>query len=179
MRSASQTTSSSAPYSVVSTRRRQQKKQLQQNLRIRAIGDQQHSQHDHHRRFSDCDDGNSSCGGDDEAEHRRCVRRKRNTSWRCSTNGIGVESVIPRQNTRLRALLERIHQEVLKIKRLDSITHMLKVNPSLIDVSDFDCVLCYRTLWKPVVTPCGHTYCLVRNLHLNVYTLGAKIHIKI
>lgn len=31
----------------------------------------------------------------------------------------------------------------------------------LIDASDFDCVLCCRTLWKPVVTPCGHTYCLV------------------
>lgn len=31
----------------------------------------------------------------------------------------------------------------------------------LIDASDFECVLCCRTLWKPVVTPCGHTYCLV------------------
>lgn len=37
----------------------------------------------------------------------------------------------------------------------------IEVNPSLIDTSDFDCVLCYRTLWKPVVTPCGHTYCMV------------------
>lgn len=41
----------------------------------------------------------------------------------------------------------------------------LDVNPSLIDISDFDCVLCYRTLWKPVVTPCGHTYCMVRALN--------------
>lgn len=38
---------------------------------------------------------------------------------------------------------------------------LLDVQPSLIDLSDFDCVLCYRTLWKPVVTPCGHTYCMV------------------
>lgn len=37
----------------------------------------------------------------------------------------------------------------------------LQVNPSQIEISDFDCVLCYRTLWKPVVTPCGHTYCNV------------------
>lgn len=44
---------------------------------------------------------------------------------------------------------------------LDGTSHLLKVNPTLIDLSDFDCVLCYRTLWKPVVTPCGHTYCLV------------------
>lgn len=35
------------------------------------------------------------------------------------------------------------------------------ISPSSIDASDFDCVLCYRTLWKPVVTPCGHTYCMV------------------
>lgn len=38
---------------------------------------------------------------------------------------------------------------------------LLQVNPSLIESSDFDCVLCCRTLWKPVVTPCGHTYCWV------------------
>lgn len=38
---------------------------------------------------------------------------------------------------------------------------LVAVNPSLIDASDFDCVLCCRTFWKPVVTPCGHTYCLV------------------
>lgn len=37
----------------------------------------------------------------------------------------------------------------------------LQVAPQLIDVSDFDCVLCCRTLYKPVVTPCGHTYCWV------------------
>lgn len=28
-------------------------------------------------------------------------------------------------------------------------------------MSDFDCVLCCRTLWKPITTPCGHTYCWV------------------
>lgn len=37
----------------------------------------------------------------------------------------------------------------------------LIVRPTLLDVSDFDCVLCCRTLWNPVVTPCGHTYCRV------------------
>jgi len=35
----------------------------------------------------------------------------------------------------------------------------LPVNPDLVDQSDFDCVLCCRTLWQPVTTPCGHTYC--------------------
>lgn len=37
---------------------------------------------------------------------------------------------------------------------------LLKVNdPQLIEQSDFDCVLCCRTLLNPAVTPCGHTYC--------------------
>ncbi len=44
----------------------------------------------------------------------------------------------------------------------DSTSNVLRVNSNLVEVTDFDCVLCYRTLWKPVVTPCGHTYCLVR-----------------
>lgn len=38
---------------------------------------------------------------------------------------------------------------------------LLHVDPSLLEVSDFDCVLCCRTLWKPITTPCGHTYCWV------------------
>jgi hypothetical protein len=38
---------------------------------------------------------------------------------------------------------------------------LLQVSPSLVEPSDFDCVLCCRTLWDPIVTPCGHTYCRV------------------
>lgn len=35
----------------------------------------------------------------------------------------------------------------------------LHIDEERIDPSDFDCVLCCRTLWKPVTTPCGHSYC--------------------
>ena len=35
----------------------------------------------------------------------------------------------------------------------------LVVEPRLVDHSELDCVLCCRTLWKPITTPCGHTYC--------------------
>ena len=24
---------------------------------------------------------------------------------------------------------------------------------------DFECSLCYRLLWQPASTPCGHTFC--------------------
>lgn len=72
-------------------------------------------------------------------------------------------SCIPRPNSRFKHLLDRIRMEsdtghtgIINAKQ-----PLLDVHPTLVDVSDFDCVLCYRTLWKPVVTPCGHTYCLV------------------
>ncbi|XP_055911288.1 uncharacterized protein LOC129945526 [Eupeodes corollae] len=70
-------------------------------------------------------------------------------------------------SARFDSILERTQQEVQRIKESESNLsqeqqrHLLPVNPNLIDASDFDCVLCCRTFWKPVVTPCGHTYCWV------------------
>ncbi|XP_060652736.1 uncharacterized protein LOC132789022 [Drosophila nasuta] len=63
----------------------------------------------------------------------------------------------------LSGVLERTQHELQRLRKLDeSGQHQVTaVSGQLIDASDFDCVLCCRTLWKPVVTPCGHTYCLV------------------
>lgn len=83
--------------------------------------------------------------------------------------------IIPQSSSsvRFKTLLDRIrtelghpgdfdHSSTLSLQRLHRPpAPLLQVAASLVDVSDFDCVLCYRTLWKPVVTPCGHTYCLV------------------
>uniref|UniRef100_A0A182WBE7 RING-type domain-containing protein n=1 Tax=Anopheles minimus TaxID=112268 RepID=A0A182WBE7_9DIPT len=71
------------------------------------------------------------------------------------------DSIIPQANPRLKALLERLDGELKSTRWLDTTPVRLTVNPSLIEPSDFDCVLCCRTLWRPVVTPCGHTYCWV------------------
>lgn len=66
---------------------------------------------------------------------------------------------------RFKTLLSRIRNEIGDREFDPTITmtwkQSLQIDASQVDVSDFDCVLCYRTLWKPVVTPCGHTYCLV------------------
>ena len=31
-----------------------------------------------------------------------------------------------------------------------------------VDREDYDCPLCFRLFWQPVVTSCGHTYCKVK-----------------
>ncbi|XP_030385841.1 LON peptidase N-terminal domain and RING finger protein 1 [Scaptodrosophila lebanonensis] len=78
-----------------------------------------------------------------------------------------MESQQSRRCSRLfGVVLERIQQELQRLKKLESSKdaphkQLTSVQGQQIDASDFDCVLCCRTLWKPVVTPCGHTYCLV------------------
>lgn len=70
-----------------------------------------------------------------------------------------IPVLVSQENTRLHALVDHIFQEVDKIKWMDMKPVDLPVNPDLVDPADFDCVLCCRTLWQPVTTPCGHTYC--------------------
>ncbi|XP_037944955.1 LON peptidase N-terminal domain and RING finger protein 2-like [Teleopsis dalmanni] len=71
-----------------------------------------------------------------------------------------------RCSTQFCNIIERTQQELQRLRKLESSSsqlskQLMQVPTNLIDASDFDCVLCCRTLWKPVVTPCGHTYCRV------------------
>lgn len=71
-------------------------------------------------------------------------------------------AIIPRPNARLRAFVDRMSAELESVRwTAETAPVRLTVSPSAIEPSDFDCVLCCRTLWRPVVTPCGHTYCWV------------------
>nr|CAD7399651.1 unnamed protein product [Timema cristinae] len=63
------------------------------------------------------------------------------------------------ENTKFHNLLDHISQEVEKIINLDLKPLDLPVGSLKGDQGDFDCVLCCRMLWRPVTTPCGHTYC--------------------
>ncbi|XP_073976071.1 LON peptidase N-terminal domain and RING finger protein 2 isoform X2 [Rhodnius prolixus] len=63
------------------------------------------------------------------------------------------------ENKKLQLLLEKIFQEVERIKKGGICGHAPILVCDRVDPEDFECVLCCRTLWKPVTTPCGHTYC--------------------
>lgn len=112
--------------------------------------------------------------------NRRLFRRLNNINH----NHLDSQQIIPRQNVRLRSLFDRVNQEIEKYRRkwlppirslstrfwslfcfhppgMEPKPTLQHVNPSKIEQSDFDCVLCCRTLYRPVVTPCGHTYCWV------------------
>lgn len=42
----------------------------------------------------------------------------------------------------------------------DTVTvDMNEIDPSLLNVEDLECSLCYRLFFCPVTTPCGHTFC--------------------
>lgn len=70
-------------------------------------------------------------------------------------------TIIPRPSSKLRLFVDRMIKELEAVRWAEGSPVRLGVHPSQIETSDFDCVLCCRTLWRPVVTPCGHTYCWV------------------
>lgn len=35
----------------------------------------------------------------------------------------------------------------------------MDISKILVNVEDFECSLCYRLLYEPVTTPCGHSFC--------------------
>ncbi|XP_014283449.1 LON peptidase N-terminal domain and RING finger protein 2 [Halyomorpha halys] len=65
------------------------------------------------------------------------------------------------ESRKLNLLLDRIFQEIENTKKIEFYGREMLQDSDLIDPEDFECVLCCRTLWRPVTTPCGHTYCAV------------------
>uniref|UniRef100_A0A6M2DZL5 Putative e3 ubiquitin ligase n=1 Tax=Xenopsylla cheopis TaxID=163159 RepID=A0A6M2DZL5_XENCH len=94
----------------------------------------------------------------DRLSHRRCSLRSAVAgSFRKKLAYSATGNI--RQLGPLRGLIRRLRQELDKSSSLTP-KPLLKLNdPQTIEQSDFDCVLCCRTLLNPAVTPCGHTYC--------------------
>lgn len=63
------------------------------------------------------------------------------------------------KNKRLNSVLSKIDEGVKNIITLSQTKSQRYISPEAVDKDDFDCALCYRLLWQPVTTPCGHTYC--------------------
>jgi len=55
--------------------------------------------------------------------------------------------------------LDRVDEAVKKILSMSSPEKSRHINQEAVDKDDFDCSLCFRLLWQPITTPCGHTYC--------------------
>ncbi|CAH1721814.1 unnamed protein product [Aphis gossypii] len=89
-----------------------------------------------------------------------------------SSNSLKVKSIIKESTfmkkqlceiSTLTELIQHIFVEIMQTKHYTSsvlINNTLNVDTSLLDESDFNCVLCCGMLRNPVTTPCGHTYCL-------------------
>lgn len=89
-----------------------------------------------------------------------------------SSNSLKVKSIIKESTfmkkqlceiSTLTELVQHIFFEIMQTKHYTSsvlINSTLNVDTSLLDESDFNCVLCCGMLRNPVTTPCGHTYCL-------------------
>lgn len=87
-------------------------------------------------------------GGDTKTDHPH----KRNKSSDDS------KLLLPK-NTLVYKLLSEIERRMEKLINMNHKCANRNIDPSAVDINDYECALCFRLLWQPVTTSCGHTYC--------------------
>jgi len=63
------------------------------------------------------------------------------------------------KNKKLCNVLDKVDEGVRNILTMNCQKDNRHIDPKAVDKDDFDCSLCFRLLWQPITTPCGHTYC--------------------
>lgn len=58
----------------------------------------------------------------------------------------------------LRKIIDKFNHEMERNKKASS-GYVRRIDPSNFDKNDFECTLCFRYLYQPVTTPCGHSFC--------------------
>ncbi|XP_050539755.1 LON peptidase N-terminal domain and RING finger protein 2-like [Daktulosphaira vitifoliae] len=81
---------------------------------------------------------------------------KKNSQNNSDTKEFDVTNSITSLIQRIMDGITNFKQSLLNVKNCRE----LFVNKSLLEESDFNCVLCCGMLKNPVTTPCGHTYCM-------------------
>lgn len=55
-------------------------------------------------------------------------------------------------------IIDKFHLEQER-QRKNTMGYVRSVDPNSLDKNDFECTLCFRFLYQPVTTPCGHCFC--------------------
>ncbi|CAL4060991.1 unnamed protein product, partial [Meganyctiphanes norvegica] len=71
----------------------------------------------------------------------------------CSSSHTTVEEV-----PMLRRIIDKYHLEVEKVKK-STPEYERQADPNNFNKDDVECALCFRYLYQPVTTPCGHSFC--------------------
>lgn len=97
------------------------------------------------------DEGDASASDEDsDTESKRHTSRFFSS---CSSALITVDEV-----PMLRRIIDKYHLELEKVPKA-TLEYERHADPNNFDKDDVECALCFRYLYQPVTTPCGHSFC--------------------
>jgi Lon protease-like protein len=99
-----------------------------------------------------------SVAGRTPPEGREAIPESREHTRTKKSEDRGDTLLVPK-NKLISSLLDDINIHLEKLINLKFKPANRDIDPKAVDSSDFECALCFRLLWQPVTTSCGHTYC--------------------
>ncbi|KAK3864338.1 hypothetical protein Pcinc_029966 [Petrolisthes cinctipes] len=74
------------------------------------------------------------------------------------THPSGNSPLLNEEIPHLRIIMDKYNKEMERNKKVNH-GYVRAVDPNSLDKKDFECTLCFRFLYQPVTTPCGHSFC--------------------